>query len=245
MISFDPPVIAHRGACGYAPENTMSALSRAVSLGIQWVEFDVMLAKCGTPVIYHDETLQRTTRHPGNINDYTYQYLRTLDAGAWFNPIYSSERIPTLCHFMEFILASGISANIEIKPMPGFEEQTVQATLQVVGRFFPLHSDKILFSSFCLNTLRLLRLQAPTCQMAMLMHEWHQDWRETADALQCISMDVNEKILTADNVRLIKNSGKLLLSYTVNEPDRASQLFSWGVDAVFSDYPDRIARFAF
>lgn len=245
MITFDPPVIAHRGASGYAPENTMTAFTRAVSLGIKWVEFDVMLAQCGTPVIYHDETLLRTTQHQGSISDYPYQYLRTLDAGKWFNPINAGEHIPTLRELMEFIVATGLSANIEIKPMPGLEEQTVKNTLQITREFFPDHTDKLLFSSFCLHTLRFLRQQSPSCQMAILMHEWHIDWLQNANNLQCISIDVNEHILSEENVRLIKNAGKLLLSYTVNEPARAGQLFSWGVDAVFSDFPDRIARFAF
>ena len=95
-LLFDPPVIEHRGVSSYAPENTMSAFTRAVQLGIQWVEFDVMLAACGTPIIIHDESLDRTTNGHGNVGDYSYSYLRTLDAGSWFSPSYSGERIPSL-----------------------------------------------------------------------------------------------------------------------------------------------------
>jgi len=132
MASFDfsPPVIAHRGASGYAPENTMASFVKAAQLGIKWVEFDVVLAKCGTPIIFHDETLDRTSNAHGLIDDYTYTQLQAFDAGKWFHPHFSSERIPTLAQVLVFLYEAGMSANVEIKPMPGKEEETVENTLE-------------------------------------------------------------------------------------------------------------------
>ena len=243
-ILFDPPVLAHRGASADVPENTMSAFVRAIQLGIQWVEFDVMLAACGTPIIFHDETLDRTTNASGNVGDYTYAYLQTLDAGAWFKSTYAGERIPTLDQVAEFLVATGLHANVEIKPLPGQEEATVDATLKVMSAFFVEDSPQILYSSFSIPTLQYLRVRAPHCLMGLLMHEWLPDWQQTAESLQCVAINVNEGILTAERVRQIKDTGRLLLSYTVNDVDRADQLYGWGVDAVFSDQAARIARFA-
>lgn len=74
------------------------------------------------------------------------------------------------------------------------------------------------------------------------MHEWMSDWKSIAEELNCASINVNQEILTPDRPAILKVDGRQLLSYTVNDVSRAEQLFSWGVDAVFSDIPDIIAR---
>jgi len=243
MLTFDPPVIAHRGMSANAPENTMAAFTRVVQAGIQWVEFDVMLAACGTPVVIHDETLERTTGHAGSVGDFPYSYLSTLDAGGWFQSAFSGERIPAFAQVMEFLADTKLCANIEIKPLPLQEERTVVQALQVLKTHFPENSPSLLFSSFSHATLHELRKHAPTCQLGLLMHAWQPDWREFASALNCVSVHVNQEILTATRAAEIKTDNKILLSYTVNDVDRAEALFASGVDAVFSDCPDRIARF--
>lgn len=240
-ISFVPPVIGHRGACGGAPENTMSAFTRAVLLGIPWVEFDVMLAACGTPIIFHDETLERTTNGHGYVGDYPYIYLQTLDAGSWFDAAFAGERIPTLAQLATFLAETGLRANVEIKPLPGQDEQTVIETLKVLSAYFPENTPSLLFSSFSIPTLRYLRSVAPLCNMGLLMHEWLPDWRDLAESLNCMTVHVNNDILTKSAMTELMTAGMPLLSYTVNQIDRAETLFAWGLSAVFSDYPDRIA----
>tara|TARA_R110000868_G_scaffold134591_3_gene346660 strand:- start:202 stop:939 length:738 start_codon:yes stop_codon:yes gene_type:complete len=243
-LSFDPPVIAHRGASADAPENTMAAFTRAIQLGIEWVEFDVMLAACGTPIVFHDETLERTTNTTGFVKDHSYAYLRTLDAGSWFHASFAGERIPSLAQVAEFLADTGLHANVEIKPLPGQGEQTVIETLKVLSPFFDASSPSILFSSFSVPVLEFLRARAPRCHMGLLMHDWLPTWQASVDSLQCVSIHAENDMLTEERVKHLKCSGKELLSYTVNDIDRAEALFSWGVDAVFSDCPDQIARFS-
>lgn len=240
MLEFDPPVIAHRGASGDAPENTMAAFTRAAQLGMRWVEFDVMLAACGTPVIIHDETLDRTTNAVGGVGDYPYAYLQTLDAGSWYGAAFAGERIPSLQQLAEFLADTGLCANVEIKPLPGQDEQTVITALKVIADFIPLNSEKLLFSSFSLKALHLLRQHARDTQLGFLMHEWQADWQSHATELACVSVHVNQEILTKARAAEIKAANKLLLSYTVNDVALAETLFGYGVDAVFSDYPDHI-----
>lgn len=244
-IQFDPPVIAHRGASAYAPENTMSAFTRAMQLGINWVEFDVMLASCSTPIIFHDETLERTTNGAGYVGDYPYAYLRTLDAGSWFAPAYSCERIPSLEQVAQFLFHSNLNANVEIKPLPGQDEATVINAIKVLEPYFPQLKERILFSSFSLQSLKTLREQMPDCTLGLLIHEWDFDWETVALSLDCASIHIYEDILTQDIADKIKRMGKALLCYTVNDTDRAEELYSWGVDAVFSDCPDKIARYVY
>src|SRR5215218_3697295 len=91
-----PLIVGHRGAMGYAPENTFAAYERAVALGADAVECDVHLSADGVPVVIHDHTLDRTTSGRGLVRDHTLAQLRALDAGAFFGPEFAGQRLPTL-----------------------------------------------------------------------------------------------------------------------------------------------------
>jgi glycerophosphoryl diester phosphodiesterase len=80
----------------------------------------------------------------------------------------------------------------------------------------------------------------PTSYIALLLHELTTDWQETANTLNCVSINMNEACVTLDLSNKIKEMNKQLLAYTVNETKRAEELFSWGVDALFTDKPDKI-----
>src|SRR6185312_3714651 len=99
----------------------MSSFIKAAQLGVKWVEFDVMQTADGVPVVFHDELLDRTTNGRGELSLYTYPVLQSLDAGKWFDYVFSCERIPTLMTVIDFLQEEKISANIEIKALPGHE----------------------------------------------------------------------------------------------------------------------------
>lgn len=240
VFDIKPPVIAHRGASAYAPENTLAAFKKAHALGIRWVEFDVMQGSCGTPIIFHDERLERVTNGHGLVSDHAYSTLRTLDAGTWFDPAFQHEPIPTLIEVLTFIRDHDMCANIEIKAIPAQIPASVQRIITDVMQCFALNDRRILFSSFCMETLKVLRELAPQCHIGLLLHEWVPDWEVMCQTLDCVSVHVYEKILHPTEINRIKSMHKLLLSYTVNDAARAKALYSLGVDAVFSDYPDRI-----
>lgn len=233
-------VIAHRGASAYAPENTLIAFTKAAQMGVKWIEFDVMQAACGEPVVFHDDELNRTTNGQGELSLYPYDYLKTLDAGAWFNPKFAGERIPALIDVLEFLKNTHLSANIEIKAHEEQAEQLVKRVLTTMNEFLTKYNHRILFSSFSIEILKALRQYAPSSQLGLLLHEWEADWQSIATSLNCVSINVNEEIMTQEAAQSIKQMDKLLFCYTVNQPKRALELFSWGVDGVFSDVPDRI-----
>lgn len=237
---FNPPVIAHRGDSAHAPENTIAAFTAAALAGVRWIEFDVMQAACGEPVIFHDETLDRTTNGHGRLADFPYAVLAKLDAGSWFDMRFSGERIPAFSHVLEFLHETKLCANIEIKALPGREEQLVRRVLLELSKTRPFPRGSILFSSFSIEALRLLRKYSQDCLLGLLQHEWDPDWEKICASLDCVSVHVNEAILTENKCSKIKRMGRALLSYTVNDPEQARRLFSWGVDAVFSDAPEQI-----
>jgi glycerophosphoryl diester phosphodiesterase len=118
-LIIDPPLIAHRGASAYAPENTLAAFIKAQQLGVRWVEFDVMLTRCGEVVVIHDETLERTTDGVGEVSHYPYSYLQTLDAGSWFGAQFKGEKIPTLKEVLVFLAQHSMCVNVEVKAQAG------------------------------------------------------------------------------------------------------------------------------
>ncbi|MGC4189610.1 MAG: glycerophosphodiester phosphodiesterase family protein [Thermomicrobiales bacterium] len=109
-----PTAIAHRGASGYAPENTAAAFELAIEMGADAIETDVQLTRDGELVLFHDPTVERVSDGAGPVSDYTLAALRELDLGAWFDPRFAGERIVTLAAFVERWLPR-IPAAIEIK----------------------------------------------------------------------------------------------------------------------------------
>ena len=239
-LSIIPPVLGHRGASAYAPENTIDSFQKAFSMGAKWVEFDVMLSADGEAVVIHDETLDRTTNGKGKVIDYSFSYLKTLDAGSWFDPSFAAARIPSLREVIDFLVKHQMLANIEIKAQLGFEQQTVNTVLALLDAHWQKDLPAPLLSSFSLPTLEYLRESSSTCLLGFLMHDWLDDWETTCDRLNCISVNVNQEILDQEKVKMIKRTDRRLLSYTVNNAERARELFKLGVDAVFSDVPDKI-----
>lgn len=238
MLRFEQGVIGHRGACKQAPENTLASFKKAHELGIQWVEFDVMLSKDNIPIIFHDETLDRTTNGQGYIDAFTYTELSQFDAGSWFDPQFAGEHIPLLQDVIIYLTENNISANIEIKPLHHNEEKNVEQALEVIKKIKSPDDPLFLFSSFSIEALKHLQTLAPHTQRGLLLDEWREDCLAIAKTLGCVSINLNQDIITPKRAAEIKTAGFNLLCFTVNDAPRAAELRSWGVDAVFSDTPD-------
>ncbi len=235
-----PKIIGHRGACGYAPENTLESIHTAADMGIQWVELDVKLTKDEVPIIMHDDTLDRTTNSTGNVAEKTYQELKELDAGSWYADSFYGAHIPTLEQAIEVIIDRGLGLNLEIKPCPGREKLTAEVALDLLSTIWDDH-DRLLISSF----------QNVSLETAMdIAYDWHrglligEEFPENIEELikffdvSCVN--VNANTITREEVEQIIEIGMPILSYTVNQPDQARLLQSWGVDGFFSDTPDVI-----
>ncbi|MBA2655109.1 MAG: glycerophosphodiester phosphodiesterase [Gammaproteobacteria bacterium] len=235
-------VIGHRGASGHAPENTRISMSKAHQLGAEWVEFDVMLARSGEPIIIHDETLGRTTNGTGEVADIDFETLACLDCGSWFGAEFSDQRIPTLQNLLDHIIPLNLAINIEIKPYPGYEEQTAIRTLEVLQSHWPKSSPEPLISSFSPLVLKKLFELSREYKLGYIIDSLEGNWEQVLRNYGCISLHIDHHLLTLEIVKRIKKVVPFVLAYTVNEPERAQQLFDWGVDSVFSDYPDRILK---
>lgn len=234
-------IIGHRGASAYAPENTMAAFDKAMAMGCRCLEFDVMLSNDGEPFVFHDETLKRTTNGRGEIGKVTAEYLQSLDAGRWFASRFRGEKIPHFRDVLQWLTFSDMKANIEIKPYPGTTEQTTIAVLSHINRYWPQSKEMPLISSFDLAALTLCRSLSPEMPLGLLLEGWDKEWLVKAKALQCYSIHFNKRALTEERVKQVKEQGYNVLAYTVNRRRQAKKLLYWGVDAVFSDYPDLLS----
>ena len=239
-------VIGHRGAAGHAPENTLASLEKAAGLGVRWVEFDTKLTADGHVVLFHDDTLERTTDGRGAVAETTLADLRALDAGSWFDGgsqgAYAGERVPTLKEAMETLARLDLGAVVEIKPSPGRERETGLAVARVLAAGWPETLPAPLISSFEKTALGGAREAAPNIRRALNVFKIPRGWRKKTKALGCRSVHCLERNLTARRVGVLKDEGMAVRAFTVNDRTRAETLLRWGVDGVFSDYPERMAQ---
>ncbi|HZP42711.1 MAG TPA: glycerophosphodiester phosphodiesterase family protein [Candidatus Binatia bacterium] len=233
-----PLVIGHRGASGTRPENTLESFRRAEELGADMVELDVQRTRDGAVVVMHDFTLERTTNGTGPLRERTLAEVRRLDAGAWFAPAFAGARVPTLA---EVLGAIALPVNVELKPVgaDGLEAAAlaVVESARAVGR--------VVFSSFDLGVLERLRARAPGAEIAVL---WEAG--PAASAVACAKR-VGARALHVrkdgvdDAMRAMACvHGLALRVWTVNHPAELEQLGLAGVDAIFTDFPERFLQIA-
>jgi len=233
-----PRVIGHRGAMALAPENTLASFRRAAADGARWIEFDVHLSCDGVPVVVHDDDLARTTNGSGPVADRTAGDLAALDAGSWFSPTFSDERVPTLSETIGLSRELGLGMNVEIKPSPDQEAETARAALAVVKAADGLTPRSVVFSSFKTRCLEVLRDTGPEWPRGWLINDLPPAWADEARRLGCFSLHPKHTCLTSPEiVRSIHDEGAKVLTFTVNDPARATELLNWEVDAVITDDP--------
>lgn len=235
-----PSVIGHRGAAAYAPENTIESIRTAAEIGTKWVELDVKLTKDSVPIIFHDDTLERTTSGYGNVADINYDDLKELEAGLWFSEGFTGVVVPTLEEAMEAILQTDMGVNFEIKPCPGREVETAEVALDILSRSWD-DLDRVLISSFQHVSLETALDMAPEIPRGLLLEEeFPENWQELVNYLQVASIGFNGMKASHEQVEELVETQKPILAYTINDVQRAKILRSWGVDSFFTDDPELV-----
>ncbi len=230
-----PRIVAHRGGGTLAPENTLAAIRLGASLGFAGVEFDVMLAGDGTPVLIHDETLERTTGEKGDVARTPYAALAKLDAGAWRGERWRGERIPDFAAAAALCRELGLWANVEIKPARGYARETGDAVARAAQALWRGAPRPPLASSFSVEALAAARTAAPGLARGYLVEKVPPDWRDTMRALDCVALHCDYRAVTAALVDEIHAAGYAVLCWTVNDAGAARRLLDWGVDCLVTD----------
>jgi glycerophosphoryl diester phosphodiesterase len=240
-----PRIVAHRGGGRLAPENTLAAIRLGASLGFDGVEFDVMLAGDGTPVLIHDETLERTTGAQGEVARTPYAEIAKLDAGAWRGERWRGERIPTFAAAATLCRELDLWANVEIKPAKGHERTTGEAVARAAKALWLGAPLPPVLSSFSVEALEAARAAVPELPRGYLVEKIPVDWRRQMRALDCVALHCNYEAVSPELAEEIHTAGYAVLCWTVNDPAEARRLLAWGVDCLVTDALDAIGpRFA-
>nr|WP_314257421.1 glycerophosphodiester phosphodiesterase family protein [uncultured Devosia sp.] len=228
---------AHRGASAVAPENTSAAFRAAAEQGARWVELDVALLGDDTLVVIHDDSVDRTTSGQGALGDLTAADVATLDAGSWFDPRFSDERLPKLEQVIGLLGELGLSANIEIKQHKHHKSldhlvHAVQAAID--GR---RESTDVMISSFDPEALKAMHALEPSLEMAMLWWSPPLDWAEKLRAIPSKSIHMNYKALSLGLLEDTRQHNIRVRAWTSNNPVELLSFWGAGLTGVITDNP--------
>jgi glycerophosphoryl diester phosphodiesterase len=229
-------VIAHRGASGHAPENTLAAFRRAISLGATFIETDLQLTRDTRFVAIHDDTVDRTTNGHGKVHDLTLNELRRLDAGSWFGSEFGGERIPTLEEILDFSKKHDVVFYLELKPTGSWGgEHALIGALRASGEI--ARTIVISFDSVILQALREIE---PTLMTGLLFEGQIENPIQRAIEIGARQLAVRGDLITPTLLAGARKQDLQVVCWTVNQPAHMRLLIGAGVDGIMSDYPDRL-----
>ncbi|MFS0722934.1 glycerophosphodiester phosphodiesterase [Paenibacillus sp. 1P07SE] len=233
--------VAHRGASGEAPENTMAAFARAMKYdALQWIELDVQLSQDGIPVVIHDDKLNRTTGSKGFVGDKTAAELQQLDAGRWFGRSFSGERIPLLEEVIQATVGR-CRLNVELKTYggryPGMEERVVELLYK-----WNLQHDTVI-TSFDDAALRRVRSLSSEIGTGLIIDGAPATLLDRLRQLGCSFLSIGYRSITAARMAIFRQAGIQVMAWTVNDPVAMRKLAA--IDRtvmICTNYPDRWER---
>lgn len=231
--------IAHRGASGVAPENTISAFLMAVESGADIIELDVQLSKDLQVIVIHDETIKRFTGIDTRVKWLDFDYLKELDFGSWFSPEFKGERIPTLKTVFETI-GSMTKYNIEIKKGEKFYPGISESVLDLINKYALI--DNVWISSFDLKTIKKVRELDNKISAGIIFNK--NDWNyylKCAQKLNCQFIVPEKGLITESNLNHAHALGISVYPYVTDEEEEILRLIQTGVDGIITNRPDRLS----
>ena len=218
--------IGHRGAAGHAPENTLAAIQKGITLGVDLVEIDVRRTKDGVLVVLHDETVNRTTNGKGRVDRLCLQDIEQLNAG-------NGEHIPTLEEVLK-VAAGKTGLMLELK-IRGAAQQTVEAVHEAGVR------DSVIYASFLHDELKHVRTVDPEASLMVLFGGLSRASVARAIKYGPSHVGLRHDKATRPLVDSFHRAGLLVFVYTADAPSDIQHALSLDVDGVISNFPERIA----
>lgn len=229
-------VIAHRGASGHAPENTLAAFRKAVSLGATFIETDLQLSRDAHVVAIHDDSVDRTTNGKGPVHDLSLAELRQLDAGSWFGSEFSGERIPTLEEILQFSNKNDVMFYLEIKPSGSWGgEHALIGALRDSGEI-----PRAVVISFDPSMVLNLHKIEPTLMTGLLYDGQIEKPVERAIEIGARQLIARGDLVTPALLEQARKKDLQVVCWTVNHPAHMRMLIEAGIHGIMSDYPDRL-----
>jgi glycerophosphoryl diester phosphodiesterase len=227
IISSMMKIIAHRGASGYEPENTLAAFRKAIQLGADMLEFDVHALPSGEVVLIHDHRINRTTNGIGYVLQHSFDELRSLDAG-------SGELIPTLQEVLDLV-GRQIRVNIELKG-----PRSASGVAKIIGTYLSLgwQPSDFLVSSFDHHELVEFHRLVPSVDIAALNDAIPLHYAAFAEELQAVAICPSDEFVSERYVEDAHRRSLQVFVWTVNDPEEVERMCMIGVDGIFTNFPD-------
>lgn len=222
--------IGHRGACGYAPENTLASFAKAMELGVDMIELDVFCCHSGEIVVIHDESVDRTTKGKGLVSEMDYEDLCFLDAG-------DGEKIPLLSEVFDLVERS-VKINIELKGK--YVAAPVIALIERYVRERGWDSDDFLVSSFDHSQLKDVARINGQIKIGLNIDSHDASYEYMLEGQTIYSVHPSLDMVDALFVGNAHTRGLKVFVWTVVEVEDVERLKGLGVDGMFLNYPDRL-----
>jgi glycerophosphoryl diester phosphodiesterase len=226
----DVTIVAHRGAAGKAPENTIAAFQQAIEDNTDWIELDVQETVDGKVVVFHDSDFMKLVGNEARVWETSMAEIRDIDIGSWFDPVFSEQRAPTLQEVLE--LARGrVNVVIELKYY-GHDQKLEKRVVDIVEATDMVGSTAIMSLKY--DALLKIRKLRPDWHTGLLSAKAIGD---TAN-LDIDFMAVEKGMARGGFIRRMHQAGKKVFVWTVNDPVSMSRLMSLGVDGIITDEPE-------
>lgn len=226
-------VTAHRGFSGAAPENTYYAFEKAMECNADFIELDVQMTADNQLVVFHDDTLDRTTDGKGKLSSMTYDELLQLSAGSWFGDEYADARIMLLSEVLDLV-GDDIMLNIEIKSR-GNVKSAADETVRLVQEYDI--EDSCYVSSFSYSALKRVKKQDPDIKTALIANV---DTAASYSQLMYINaVSMNYLFVNRSVVDSAHQNGKQIFVWTVDRKDSMQDMIDLGVDNIITNVPDK------
>lgn len=240
-------VWAHRGASGYAPENTLPAFQEAIDQGADGIELDIQLSKDGELVVIHDEKIDRTSSGKGWVKDYTLEELKAFDynyqnvsaPGQVIYPEYEKVEIPTMKEVLDLLAPTNLCINIELKTGIVFYPKIEEKILDLVKSYHM--EDRVIYSSFNHATILRIKELNPSAKTGFLYADGTLEMpsygaRYGVDALHPALYNLQYPGF----LEQCREKGLKIHVWTVNEPEYVRMCIGAQVDAVITNVPDMV-----
>jgi len=220
-------IFAHRGASGYAPENTLTAIKKAIEMKADGIEIDIQHWK-----------VDRTTTGRGFVYELDFDYIRSLDAGQWYTKDFIGEIVPTLEEVLD-ILPNDMMLNIEIKDTARKHSNIEEKMLEVLKKY-PEKFDNIIVSSFHHDKIKRLQELEPKLKLALLTDSEFIEIEKylSTNGLKSYSYHPEINLISKEDVEILHKNGVKVFVWTVNKEEDLDYLVKLGVDGVITNYPD-------
>jgi glycerophosphoryl diester phosphodiesterase len=236
-----PLLFAHRGCSSVAPENTMAAFRKAKEFALPGIELDIHLCASGELVVAHDDTFLRTANDARNIEDLTYEEIRSIDVGSFFHASFKNERVSLLEEVLEEF-CPGMYIDIELKTRKTSHDFLPEAAAKVLKSFGEKINQSITISSFNPFCLRAFKKYAPNIPTALI-------WSNDEEVPLILRQGQGRLIAGCDYLKpehaQVKRARRFIkhgpiIPWTIDDGDLAKQMMTFGVEGIISNKPQEL-----